>query len=220
MEIDKIFIIHYPPLVDRKKYMDSMISKFNIPYEYICKFTQDSLEIFDSKFIDTSDKNKDKKNSMLIGDKLNSGLTLNNLKACSLEHFMVISDFADSEYQNIIILQDDIIFDDNFPGFDAYVKALPVDYDILYMSNCCGTKLPQQTEGILDRAPQYTSNAGGAYIISKKAAKIISKNALPIYSNWDWELNCIQMQFKMNVYWVKDFLLYDGSEINMYKRAY
>ena len=220
MTIDKIFVIHHPSLIDRKEYMDKVLPKFKIPYEYVCKYTQDSPEIFDPLYIDTSEENRNKKNSKLIGDKLSTGLILNNLKACCLEHYSIISEFAKGTHKNILILQDDIVFDENFPGFDAYTDALPEDYDVLYMSNCCGTKLQYTTNKILDIQPLRASNAGGAYILSKKAAKIIDEHALPLFCNWDWEMNCLQMFFKMNVYWVKDFLLHDGSEIGTYKRCY
>jgi len=203
--------------------MDEVISKFNIPYEYICNFTQDSEEIYDLKYIDISEDNRAIKNSqILIGDKIGSSAALNqnNLKACSLEHYSIISNFAKSDYENIVILQDDIIFDENFPGFDAYLNELPEDYDILYLSGVCNTILQYHTEKILDIQPLRISNGGGAYMVSKKAAKIIDKNSLPLYCNWDWELNCMQMFFEMNVYWSTNILLHDGSEIGKYKRCY
>ena len=223
MKIDKIFIVHHPSLTDRRKYMEGVMPKFNIPYEYICDFTQDSEEIYDLKYIDTSENNRAIKNSqILIGDKIGSSAALNqnNLKACSLEHYSIISNFAKSDYENILILQDDIIFDENFPGFNAYLNELPEDYDVLYLSGVCNTRLQYHTEKILDIQPLRISNGGGAYIVSKKAAKIIDKNSLPLYCNWDWEITCMQMFFEMNVYWATNILLYDGSEIGKYKRCY
>jgi len=97
---------------------------------------------------------------------------------------------------------------------------LPDNYDVLYLSGVCGIKLQYQTEKILDLQPLRISNGGGAYIVSKKAAKIISENALPLFCNWDWEICCMQMFFEMDVYWTTNILLYDGSEIGRYKRCY
>lgn len=222
MKVDKIYVVHHPALTDRKQYMDGILPKFNIPFEYTCNFTQESSEIYDTKFIDVTESNRELKNSRLVGDKMqsNSALTLNNLKACALEHYSIISNFSKSDYDNIVILQDDIIFDDNFPGFEAYINDLPSDYDVVYLSNVCNTNLQYESNKLVDIQPLRISNGGGAYMVSKKAAEIIHNNSLPLYCNWDWEMNCIQMFYNMNVYWCTNFLLYDGSEVGRYKRCY
>lgn len=221
MKIDKIYIIHFPCLTERKQYMDEKIKEFNIPYEYVCKYVKNSVEISDKNFIDTSDTNKNRKNSMLVGDKLSEGVCENNLKACTLEHYNIIKTFyEETDHDNILILQDDIIFDDRYEGFEQYLKVLPEDYDLLYLSSVCGIKLKAESGNILDLQPSRESNGGGAYMVSRKAAKIITENALPLYSNWDWELNCLQIAHKLNVYWVISPMLYDGSEIGKYKRSY
>jgi len=73
MKIDRIYIIHFPCLTERKEYMDKKIKDFNVPYEYVCKYVKTSVEIFDKKFIDVSETNKNRKNSMLVGDKAHAG---------------------------------------------------------------------------------------------------------------------------------------------------
>jgi len=220
MKIDKVYIIHYEPLTERKKYLESILPSFNTPFEFRCKYNRNSPEINDNNLIDLSDENREKRNKIYSqnnGTRIHSGAIRDSWKACLLEHYYVFQDFVNSEYDNILILEDDVIFDSRFFNvLPEYLKVLPDDYDSLFLGSGCNLRLPYQTTDLIGKHPQRASKCGDSYMVSKKAAKKIVNTCLPLYCNWDWELNYQFALHNMDVYWVTEPLIYQGSENGTY----
>jgi len=54
---------------------------------------------------------------------------------CLESHLQIIKNAKENKYNNILILEDDVIFDDNIEGiFENYYKQLDKNWDILYLS--------------------------------------------------------------------------------------
>jgi hypothetical protein len=223
MKIDKIFVIHYKPLVERKKYLDEVLPLLEIPYEYSTRFDRESPEIHDIKFIDLSESNREKRNvyyEQYIA-RISEGVTRDSWRANLLEHYHIFKDFvANDDLQNILIFEDDVIFNaDLKDALNLYCQLLPEDYDTLFIGSGCGLKLPFETSDIIAKHPKFHSKCGDSYIVSKKAAKKIVEHCLPLYCNWDWELNYQQSMHQMNVYWVVNPLVKQGSECGYYNSS-
>ena len=223
MTIDKIYIVHYTPLIERRKYLEDILPRFNIPFEFRYKFDRESKELNDETLIEISDNNQEKRNIILseIGLTLSTAAYKPALKAIILEHYHIFKDFINSNLENILILEDDVIFDEKFFNtYKDYLKALPDNYDVLYIGSGCSLQLPFVSDNIIELHPNRYSKCADSYIISKKAAINIYNTCLPLYCNWDWELNYQQQLHKMNVYWVTKPLVYQGSEHGNYNISY
>lgn len=223
MKLDKIYIVHYTPLIERRKYLEKTLPKFNIPFEFRFRFDRESKELNDNTLIDVSENNLKKRNIVLseMGFSLQRGAEKPALKAIILEHYHIFKDFINSDLENILVLEDDAIFDENFFNvYEDYLKLLPSDYDVLYIGSGCNLQLPFKSDKIIELHPNRYSKCADSYIISKKAAINIYNNCLPLYCNWDWELNYQQQLHKMNVYWVSNPLVYQGSEHGQYNNSY
>jgi hypothetical protein len=115
LTIDKIFIINLKKCHDRKK---SMITKLSI------------AKITNYEFIDAIDAN----------DVIDEFLTLKNNKktkiinsghyACAKSHIKVLNKINDSEYNNVLVLEDDVMFRDNF--IEKISKLIIPCTDIIY----------------------------------------------------------------------------------------
>lgn len=223
MKIDKIYIIHYTPLFERKKYLEKTLPLFNIPFEFKTNFDRSSKEINDINLIDLSKGNEDKRNAILSqsGLSVNTGANKPALKAIILEHYHIFKEFINSDFENILVLEDDVIFDEKFfTTYQKYLDQLPEDYDVLYLGSGCNLKLPYHTDELIGLHPNRHSRCADSYVISKKAAINVYNTCLPLYCNWDWELNYQQQLHRMNVYWVTEPLVNQGSEGGNYNSSY
>lgn len=222
MKIDKIYVIHYKPLFERKEYLDKILPLLEIPFEYSSRFDRESPEINDINLIDLSDSNRDKRNVYYEKyiSRIYEGAVRDSWKANLLEHYHIFKDFAESNLDNILIFEDDVVFNEDLKeALQAYCKALPEDFDTLYIGSGCNLSLPYSTSDIIGKHPNYCSKCGDSYIVSKKAAKKIVETCLPLYCNWDWELNYQQAMHQMNVYWVVDPIVRQGSECGNYSTS-
>lgn len=223
IDIDKIYIIHYPDLVERKVYLDSNLPKFNIPYEYKCRIMRNSPEIEDPAFIDLSDNNRDKRNVIYHTKSyggITDGVTRTSWKANLLEHYFIFNDFVNSNDENILVLEDDVIFGDGFfETLETFLHEIPDDYDIVYLGSGCDLKFPSHSDKLLEKHPERRSKCGDSYIVSNKAASKIVTSCLPLYCNWDWELNYQQEIHKMDVYWAINPMIFQGSEHGQYSSS-
>lgn len=54
---------------------------------------------------------------------------------CVNSHLNLIKKAKENKYKNVLILEDDVVFDDNIEDrFEKYYKQLPYNWDILYLS--------------------------------------------------------------------------------------
>jgi GR25 family glycosyltransferase involved in LPS biosynthesis len=113
-----IFIINLARRNDRKENMIKKLAKANITnYEFIEAYDGQDPEIY-NKYIEL----KNKKNIPIV----TSGHF-----ACLLSHIKAISLAKKNNYNNIMILEDDVFFCDNF--IDELQKMLIPEFDMLYL---------------------------------------------------------------------------------------
>lgn len=216
----KIYICHYPPLVDRKKYLDSILPSLNIPYEYSTKYT--TYDVDYEKYFSKSKKDLEFKNSFSSIVCYNFNLTT-ALKALCLEHINVYNKINTENLDFGIILEDDAIFVENFHlKLQETIDNLPKEnWDVIYITNGCdnrsdylekGRKQNPTINNFVKMAIPYAWTGGG-YIIKRETAKLFKDNIYPIVFPPDFELNYLQNRFNSNVYWLEQPIIYEGSNI-------
>jgi GR25 family glycosyltransferase involved in LPS biosynthesis len=204
----KIYICHYPPLTERKKYLDDVIPKLGIPFDFYSNFNRENIKNYDNKFSSSQDilKHKGWSGSSLIMS--------SSIKATTLEHAKIYEEIIKNNYDYSIILEDDAILIDDFKEqLIKMVNNLPEDWDVVYFSSGCGGRpiLRDRNGTNLVKMQERTSWTANGYLINNQTAKKFINFIYPIALPIDFELSFIQKHLQMNVYWAVNPLVYEGS---------
>jgi GR25 family glycosyltransferase involved in LPS biosynthesis len=196
--IDKIFIIHYEPLYERKKYIDSIINNLKIPYEYIISNNETDLNYNINDFY--------QENYSIWNRKLTIG------EICvSINHFNVYQKILNNGYKNCLIIEDDAVFKDNFNIFENILSQLQnVKFDICFLSDCCNLHINEIEENNYIYEANSSRSVCG-YIINIKCINKILKT-LPFNAPIDWHLNIIKKDLNLIYYWTEPTIIGQGSE--------
>jgi GR25 family glycosyltransferase involved in LPS biosynthesis len=151
---DKIYIINLKRRTDRKENMIKEFEKENITnYKFI-----EAFDGTDDKIIEKFDKLKNKTNI------INSGHY-----ACLLSHIKAILLAKKKNYNSVIILEDDVFFDNNFLEKIKNIKI--VDYDMIYLG------------GITSRIKLFFNKWAKTNYIIGAYAYLIKKNIYDVILN-------------------------------------
>jgi GR25 family glycosyltransferase involved in LPS biosynthesis len=204
-----IFVIHYTPLVQRKKHMLEQFQKQNIvDYEFV--------EIYDKERIPPL-------LSQMFSPKLRDSLV--SLICKHLHAFKQIA--LNHEYA--LILEDDAILCDNFfSQLDLFMKQLPDDFDAFFIGRGCNLFVPQSVQQpgkyvYLKRNESGHWNVGGssrcteAFILSSKAAtRLVNTVFENVEMPCDFLLNELFRKHNMKVYWAEPTLVIQGTMSGMF----
>jgi GR25 family glycosyltransferase involved in LPS biosynthesis len=197
MKIDKIFIINLKSRNDRLKNMKLLIENLNIDKNKIEVFEavvgkelkdNEIINILSISSLDTlynkSTNHKDIRTKGAIG--------------CYLSHYKIWEKIINENLENVLIFEDDIVSDIDTAEFEDYVNSLPQDYDIGLLSwfSLWFDLLnnPKKNTVINNYWNKYSSiNVFGcaAYMVSKKGAEKLVKNAFPICYQVDAYINIL-----------------------------
>jgi GR25 family glycosyltransferase involved in LPS biosynthesis len=230
MKIDKIYIIHYYKEKERREYIENYLTNRATPFEFRSLYNRDSVEVYNEEYFDQSEENKERRNRVIAvhGKVMETGMPLEwgersrAYRACTLEHFKTYEHILlNTNYNNILILEDDAMFKDDFDdGIQKILEALTDTYDVCYIGSGCDMHLPYATDKVVDLHYQYYSRCSDSYIISRKALQKIVDTALPFFSAIDWELNYLQALNELNVYWATSPITYQGSQHGKYNSTF
>ena len=167
MTFDRIFIINLPYRTDRKEHMINEMKKQNISnYEFFSaiKPTLNEVNDWNSNYC----KHVKKDVHPLKFDNYRIGCL-----GCLKSHVEVIKLALTRNYQNILILEDDTEFINDFSKLYDYSQQIDNNYDMLYL---CGSHLGKKTNispNIQKVIGTYTT---GSYCISEKVMKYLIDN--------------------------------------------
>lgn len=154
---DKIYIIHWKPLIDRREYLISKFKQFQI---------LDKVEWVDQ--YDTEDTVKDIPNPFNLKKRL---------IAANMSHIYCYREQIKHNYQNILILEDDIDFEniDIIKFFNQAAKEfIELDGDIAFLGSCCNLNVPKiQPPKLLYYDPAFASRCTSCYVLNIRATKKI-----------------------------------------------
>ena len=198
----QILVLHYTPLVDRKKKMIEQLNGYN--YKFIIEYDREKLSKENLMKFDT-DKLKMAEISIFMKNIYAYNEIINN-------------------YNYALLLEDDVILDDNFNDkFNTYIKELPTDWDMVYIGTCLNIHIDNKL--LKNNKHIYVgggTRCGDGFMITKEAAKKIVNyfNSvdhidLPI-DHW---LNIPIKELNLKVYWMEPNIVKQGSENNVYKSS-
>ena len=212
----KIFIIHYKKLTNRKEHIIRQFNTHNIPdYEFI-EIDRDELTIENMNKFEGGEQRSNK-----------AGM------AISLSHYYAYKEITE-KYDNALILEDDVIFSDNFmESLSKYLTQLPEDYDMLFIGDGCNLHIENDMlvpgKYIYERGVHATNWGGGgatrccdSYIVSKKCAKQMTEYVSNLNNKItecaiDWWLNNNARYNEFKVYWAEPTIVTQGSQNGLYQ---
>ena len=117
--VDNIYLINMDKDIDRLKKVTKECDKVNIKFE---RFSG----------VKTSDLSKNILDKYIPEETQKYGT--NGMIGCGLSHLFIWQDAVQKNYKNILVLEDDVQFTDDFNKYlQNVIEEVPKDYDILYL---------------------------------------------------------------------------------------
>lgn len=193
--IDKVYVVHYKPLTDRKH---NLMHQFEINgitnFEFCENYDRDSTpkEVMDNYF------------------KLDN---LTPAQICiTISHIGIYRDIVEKGYSRCLILEDDAMLCNGFSDIlNRYMETLPANTDMAFLNNGCNL---HASNSVPERVwyPETASRTCCAYIITKNACEKMLPTIVPFLKAIDHELNRQIQMHSFNVYWCEPTIVTDGSE--------
>ena len=155
--IDKVYIVNLDRSVDRYAEMQKKLSNIELPVAY-SRFTavdgrklnlinpsngeaftgeeiRNQKPILKGSFITDCVSNKEDEFLQITLNQSNYNNRLMGEIGCSCSHHKIWLDAVKHEYKNILVLEDDVKFIENFTDkLELYTNNAPKDYDLLYLN--------------------------------------------------------------------------------------
>ena len=227
--IDKVFIIHWKELVERKNYIISNLGNV----EFIEEFDRNTI---DKDLISKWYKvDPEKWNNRCLGiyKEIPEFRELRVSEICnSFSHLKAIEKIVENNYNTSLILEDDVIFNQNFQNFDYLLNKTPKDFDIIFLGSSFSVYLldvhvpydnshPIKINGdmVYEKVNHPKTRTVDAYILSLNDAKKL-KNTISDFSHaFDFDLAYFIKQLDLKVYWWEPGLVCQGSQLGQYKSS-
>jgi GR25 family glycosyltransferase involved in LPS biosynthesis len=170
MKIDHIYVINLKRDVDRKKRMEEQLKKHDLQ-----KYT-----FFEA--IDGQNEDLSKYDFKVIPEwynPINKKIMTKGEIACALSHYKLWEQIIVSDFQNVLILEDDAIFLDHFSKKIEEMDMTNVDIDFLYLGRRkLNVEIEEEKFNDFLLKPLYSYRTH-AYILQKNGAKkLLSCNYL------------------------------------------
>jgi GR25 family glycosyltransferase involved in LPS biosynthesis len=218
MIIDKIYAINLKSRTDKLINIDKFVN------EYIV--LKDKYELYEA-VVGNNISDEEIRNILSISS-LNNLYNLSNHHneirtkgaiGCYLSHYNIWKLMIDNNYNNILIIEDDIYCYIDKKEFNEYINSIPEDYDIALLSwfpiwfdKLDNPKKKTKINGYWNKYNSINVFGTSGYLVSRKGAKKLIKNAFPI---------CFQVDSYINIlnYIDKSFVRYIAEEsiIKQYK---
>jgi len=197
MKIDKIFIINLKSRDDRLKNMSSLVDTLNI--------NKNKIKVFEA-IVGNELKDDEIKNILSISslDTLyNKSINHKDIRTkgaigCYLSHYKIWEKIIKENLENVLIFEDNLALDIDVKEFEDYVNSIPQDYDtaFLYWFSLWFDPLnnPKKNTIINNYWNKYNSInvwGSGSYLLSRKGAEKLVKNAFPICYRIDAYINIL-----------------------------
>lgn len=192
MNIPYIYIIHYKPLINRRKYIENYFNSNQITnYEFRDHYQRENLTKELAEFYCTK--------------------PLTPPYICiTIEHIETYKEIIKQNFDGwVLILEDDAIFCDNFINrINEYLDYVPADADYLDISDYLIRFYIPNPQGKWTKLPHTRTNIG--YLIKRQTCEKILQTIIPFNEGIDHELNKQIKLHNLNVYHIDEPLILIG----------
>jgi GR25 family glycosyltransferase involved in LPS biosynthesis len=200
--IDKIFVCHHKPLIERKEKLQKFFIENDIDVEWVENYLPDEIE-YEYKRV--------------VGNINDSEISI------YLKHQYCLNEQVKNNFDYTLILEDDVDLPDNFNDYlkncmNEFVSYQP-KLDGLMLGSCCGIHFDNITDDklIYYKEGQLTRCAH-AMIFTLNAAKQITKNLNIINYPIDHKFNYIIKKENLKIGWVEPAIK-QKSEIGLFESS-
>lgn len=226
--IEKIYIVHYTKLEERKKNILEVLDKLSIPYEFIEEYDQEDLEFVKENYYNQNQE--EYYNKIEIYNTTRYGAPKFRLLSdaeisCTIKHILAIKKLSEECNVGLILEDDAIPYGVDFiKEANLSVLEAPENWGAIFIGNGCGYDFISQHSKSkisekLFKVPHPATNCAEAYIMNKDSAKKVFDNMIPFQQISDWELACCYWKQNIDVYWHLPSLIYQGSISGRYKSS-
>lgn len=152
--------------------------------------------------------------------------------AATISHINLYKMMVDKNIETMLILEDDVLLQLHFKrSLNMYIKQLPTDFDMLFLSDSFGWTIGEYKEGFLGSLNKnkyidgtnvyrmYSSRTADAYVISLSGAKKMLEKCSTFTLPIDYEMNHAILTNDINVYWAEPALCSQGTLIGAYESS-
>lgn len=218
LHVDKVFILHYPKLSERKQRMLDAPELQNNVVEWITDFSPDSLDPEAVRYVDLPDAWK----SRFIPEWKPSyaKLSLSEISLCA-KHQLVYKKIVNERIGVTMILEDDVIFGANFIHlFNMFLSETPQEWDMISFGDGCRFHVPYTTEHMhAYRKLPPLSRASDSYLLKYEAAEKLVNTFNEIFLPSDYQLTFMMNYLDLKCYWWEPTLVTQGTNNGMYKTS-
>lgn len=223
--LNKVYIIHYSKLKERRSKIEDIFSESDIEIEFIIENDKEEIQKFRDSFYENDYLRYFEKAN--VYDNFHSPrppfrqLSDGEI-SCASKHMISLQKASENEGYTLILEDDVIPMQKKFlDKISTYMKEIPNDWDVVFLGLGCGqdfidrTKKIKVTENIF-KVSHPASNCAEAYIVNKKSSKLILDKIKPVQLPFDCEIAFAMGKTEMNVYWILPPLFYQGSVTGEY----
>ena len=232
MKLNKIFILHYTRVPERRELMKHNLSDFeaDIDIEYITGY--DAEDLTDADLIKYYNKDISEYNRKIVvyDGHLGNGVppiseVNRNGISCNIKHLIAMDKIANGEDEFAVILEDDAIpYDSDFiKNINETINEIELDkWGCIFLGNGLGNNFigkiaKKRVTDTLYKVGHPSTNCTEGYLLKKATAKKLLKSMIPFQQIIDWELSCALYENDVNVYWRLPSLVYQGSITGKFK---
>ena len=205
-----IFVIHYEPLRDRKKYLENRLKVLGLEKntQWIIQKRGEYSKEFKSYL--PSEKNWNLMLKKVDGGKFRL-LTESDFSVMK-NYLKIYGIIKKRKIPVALILEDDVILSKDFlKRLDKCLETLPKIFDIAYTDSGINLRLPSNIEKLhFYPYSGFNIRTTASHFISLEGARKISQLIKPVMPI-DLGLRYYEKQKKLKVFWLNGYLTYQGS---------
>ncbi len=207
--VDKIFVVHHSPLVDRKNRLEKIFKKLDLDVEWVEKYLPDEID-YDKEVgrpvIEKGTEFAIQQNKYTYHKNVGKKVTISELSLI-LKHKYCLLKQIENNYENIIIFEDDINLDinsikylnDNMDEFQDGVNKY--ELDILMLGTAFNFKPVNNTGVYIHYNKNQLTRCAHAIAFNIKSTQIILNGIFPMNLPWDFKLNELIILNNLNIAW-------------------
>lgn len=205
LKIDKIYICHWSKLTERKINLINHLHRLNIhDYQWVENYDKETWNIDSIKLEYPNVFEPNPKGRLLKYSEI----------SLLLKHCWIIKDAYEHGYNDVLVLEDDVILDSEFiDKFNKFKSQLPICYDIAWVGSCCDLHAAPIVEG-KNVYKVNGSRCTHAYLLSKGCINKIVEDIKFANDGADWWWNVMIDKFKLSNWWVEPSLASQNSAYN------
>jgi GR25 family glycosyltransferase involved in LPS biosynthesis len=218
LTVEKIYVAHYTPLIERKKFLSEQLSKHSMVVQWVEEEPKDNN--LKSKY-DFSNSWDEKLSELKLKEKHEKRILKKSEISLAYKHIKIYEDIVKNNIKTALILEDDVVLDNEFiKKFNLSFHMTPRDWDFIFIGSGCNLRVDQNKikNGVVAYLKEHpASKCTDSYVIKGLAAEKILNTILPFTFAIDFELNYQMFKHDMKVYWWEPSIVSQGSQCGIFR---